>query len=75
LDWRYFRLLDLRERLLEVGDKVVWILQADGESYEIRRDAGSAKLLVGKLPMGVRRRVEHAALGVSDMGHYADELE
>ena len=41
------------ESLLDVVDDILRILQADAETHQIRGDAGSPKLLVGQLTMGV----------------------
>ena len=53
-------LADGGEGLLEVGDYVGGVLEADGEADEVGLDAGGDQLLIGELAVGVAGGMQHA---------------
>lgn len=61
--------------LVEVGDDVVYIFDADRQTDEVWGYAGLAQLLVRKLAMGVAGRMEHTCTCVGNVGYDADEIE
>ena len=65
----------ISQRLIEVGDDVFHVFDADGEADEVGGDAGFTQLLVGELAVCMARRVEHACARVGHVGHYGDELQ
>ena len=74
---RFFKAIwfGLLQRLLDVGDDVVHVFDADGEADEVGSDAGLAELLVGELTMGVAGWMEDTAAGIGYVGDDADELQ
>ena len=60
--------LDSGQRLLEVGDDVGDVLDADREADDVRAGAGGDLLLGGELAMGGRGGMNDQALGVADVG-------
>ena len=56
------------QRLLEVGDDVGDVLDADREADDVRTGAGGDLLLGGELAMGGRGGMNDQALGVADVG-------
>ena len=71
----------IRQRLVEVGDDVVLVLDADREPDDVRAGAGLDLLRVGKLTMRGRSRMNDQRTGVADIGqmreqlHLGDELD
>ena len=53
-------LADRFEGLLEVGDDVGGVLEADGEADEVGLDAGGDQLFVCELAVGVAGGMQHA---------------
>mmetsp|Transcript_25022 Transcript_25022/g.75241 ORF Transcript_25022/g.75241 Transcript_25022/m.75241 type:complete len:292 (-) Transcript_25022:1678-2553(-) len=68
-------LLDLRERLVEVNQDVVDVLDAHGEADELRRQTRLDLLLVGELRVRRGGRVDRERLRVADVGDVGEELE
>ena len=68
-------ILYLLQRLLEIRDDILGILDTDGQTHHVRRDAGFDQLLIGELTMGRGRGMEHAGAGVGDMDDDLRELE
>ena len=63
------------ERLVEVGENVVDMLQPDREAHIARRDAGCRLLFFRKLRVGGRRRVDGEAAGIADIGDVEEQLQ
>src|SRR5262245_12258319 len=68
------------QALLEVGDDVVLVLDADRQPHHVRTGAGHDLLLVGELAVRGRGRMDDERAGVADIGevreqpHIRDEL-
>ena len=63
-----------RERLVEVRDDVVDVLEPDREPDEVVRHARGRLLLVGQLLVGGRGRMDDQRLRVAHVGQQAEEL-
>src|SRR3954469_5089316 len=63
------------ERLIEIGDDVFPVLDADAQADQLRRYAGLALLRLRHLPVGRRGRMTGERLGVAKVNQAADELE
>lgn len=68
-------LLHLIHCLLEVGDDVVGVFDADRESDEVGCYTGFPQLFVRELPVGVAGWMQNAGSDVCDMGDNTDEVE
>src|SRR5690606_22301217 len=64
-----------RERLLEVADDVVDVLDADREPDGLRRDARGALFLLRELAVRGGRRVAGQRLGIADVDQPLEQLE
>jgi len=67
--------LTFPQRLVQVRDDVVFVLQTDGKADEVVRDARFEPLLRRQLLVGGGRRVDHEALGVADVRQVGEQLE
>src|SRR5690606_17084688 len=56
------------QRLVEVPQDVVDVLDADAQAHEVGAHAGRGLLVGGKLAVRGRGRVDGQALGVADVG-------
>lgn len=56
------------KRLLEIGDDVVDMLSAHGDTDGVLRGAGSIALILRELLVGCGPRVDGEGLGVTDTG-------
>ena len=65
----------LRQRLLQVGDDVGLVLDADRQAHDVRPGTRRRALLVGQLPVRRRRRMDDEALRVADVGEMAEQLQ
>ena len=65
----------LRKGLVEIGQDVVDVLDADGEADEFWFDAAGELLLGGKLGVGRGGWVNGEGFGVSEIGDVGEELE
>ena len=63
------------ERLIEIGDDVVGVFDADRQPHHIRPGAGLHALLVGQLAVRGRGRMDDQAARVADIGEMAEELD
>ena len=63
------------ERLIEIRDDVVHVLDADAEPDEVGRHTRRRLLFRRKLFVGRRRRMDHKALGVADVSKVAEEFQ
>ena len=63
------------EGLIEVGEDIVDVLDADGEADEFRRDATGGLLGVCELGVSGAGGVDGKALGVADIGEVGEEFE
>ena len=61
--------------MVEIGEDVVDVFDADGESDELGRNAGGKQLLLAELRVGGGRRVDRERLCVADVGEVFEELE
>ena len=68
-------LIHRAERLIEVGDDVVDVLDADAEPDHLRRHAGLPLLLRRHLPVRGRRRMAGQRLGVAQVDEPLDQRE
>ena len=64
-----------RQRLIQVGDDVGRVLDADREAHHIRAGARLRLLLVGKLAMRGRGRMDDQRAGVADIGEMGEQLD
>src|SRR5262245_13734352 len=69
------RSLDLRQRLLDVGDDVVLVLDADRETHDVRPGARRGALLVGELAVRGRGRMDDERARVADVGQVAKQAQ
>src|ERR1043166_2051521 len=69
------RALRLVERLLEVGEDVVLMLDAERQADIAVGDAGLQLLLGGQLRMRRRRRMNREAARIADIGDVIEHLE
>ena len=67
--------LERGERLVDVGEDVVDVFDADGEADEVGGDAGGPELVVGELAVGGAGGVQDAGARVGDVRHDGRELE
>jgi len=67
--------LRLGKGLVEVGEDVVDVLDADGEADKFGADATGELLLGGELRMGRGGRVNRQRLGVTKVGNVGEQLE
>ena len=67
--------LGLGDGLIEVGDDVIHVLDADGEADEVLRQVGILELLGGKLRVRGRGRMDNQGLCVADIGQMRKELD
>ena len=67
--------LQRSKSLIKVGYYVVNILNTDRKTYKIRSDSGFYQLLVGKLAVGMTRRMKHTCTNISNMCHNSYEFE
>ncbi len=58
----------LRKALLQIGDDVVLVLDADRKTHHVRPSARSRALLVRQLPVRGRGGMDHEAARVADVG-------
>ena len=63
------------ERLVEVGDQVVDVLDADREPDQSSGHAGGHELVGGQLGVGRGGVVDRQRLGVADVGQVAEQLQ
>src|SRR5579863_5255986 len=63
------------ERLVEIGDDVIDVLDADAQAYGLRPDACDALLLGRHLPVRGRGRMAGERLGVAEVHQALEELE
>ena len=63
------------ERLVQVLDDVVDVLDADREPHQILGDAGGCELLGRELAVGGGGRMGGEGLGVADVDQPGDELQ
>src|SRR5687767_14751566 len=63
------------ERLVEIGDDVVDMLDADRQPDIIVRDAGRQLLLCGQLGVRGRGRVNREAARIADIGDVVEQLQ
>lgn len=63
------------ERLIEIGDQVVDVLQSDAEADEVGRDAGRCLLFGLELLVSGACRVDDQRLGITDVRQKAEDLE
>lgn len=63
------------QRLVEVLEDVVDVLQAHRQPHQLRRHAGLRLLLGGKLLVRRAGRMDHQRLGVADVGQVGVELD
>src|SRR5215472_11705440 len=61
--------------LIEIGDDVGGVLQADGQPHNVGAGAGGYALLVGELAVCGGRRVDDQAPHVADVGKMREELD
>ena len=65
----------LRQRLLQVGDDVGLVLDADRQAHHVGPGAGRRALLIGELAVRRRRRMDDEAARVADVGEVREQLE
>ena len=65
----------LRERLRQVGDDVVDVLDADGEAHVIVGDAGRELVLGESCECVVAGRMDRQRARIADVGHVVEQLE
>ena len=65
----------LLQRLVEVADQVVGVLDPDREAHRVVGRPGQRALLVGELAVGGRGRVEDQRAGVAEVGHMAEQID
>src|SRR4051794_10628630 len=63
------------ERLVEVVDDVVRLLDADAETHEPRQHAGVGELLLAELRVGGGCRMDDERLRVADVGEVAGQVD
>lgn len=56
------------ERRIEIADQILGRFETDGQAHDIGSGAGRRALVVGKLSMRGRCRVQDQAAGVADIG-------
>jgi hypothetical protein len=61
-------------RLIEVGDDVRRVFEADRETHHVGAGAGSLQLFRRKLAVGGRCRVDDERSRIADIGEMRDEL-
>ena len=64
----------LAQRLVDVPQDVVRLLDADGQADHVGADAGAGQLILAQLAMGGRCGMDHQRLGVADVGQVAQEF-
>src|SRR5581483_3023880 len=69
------RRVELTERLIEIGDEVGRIFEADGQSQHAARDTRITQLLVGVPPLRGQHRQADQALDAAKAGGALDDLE
>ena len=62
------------QRLVQIGDDVVHVLDADGQPNQVRAHAGRPLFLVGQLLVGRARRMNDQRFGVTDVGQKREQL-
>ena len=62
------------QRLIEVGDDVFLVLEADRQPHHVRTGAGLHLLRVGKLAMGGRGGMDDQRARVADIGEMREQL-
>ena len=67
--------LDCVQRLIEIGDDVIDVLGADGQTDRVAADAYIGKLRIGELAVGRGGRVDHKALDIGDIGQQREDLQ
>src|SRR5581483_2359519 len=63
-----------RQRLLEIGDDVVGLLEPDREPHHVRPGAGLHLLRIRQLPVRGRRRMDDQRARVADIGEMREQL-
>ena len=63
------------DRLVEVGEDVANVFNADGKPHQLRRHARGRLLLSRELLMRGGGRMDHQRLGVADVGQQREKLE
>ena len=61
--------------MLEIGDNIVDVLDADGKPDIAIGDAGSQLVLDRKLRVGGRCRMDRQTAGIADIGDMVEELQ
>src|SRR5262249_11556327 len=69
------RFLGRAQRLAEIGQDVLGILETDREADHVLADAGCLELLGAHLLMGGAGGVDDQGLGVAHIGEVRDELQ
>ena len=69
------RPLAVGDGLIEIGEDVADILDADGESDQLGGHAGAGLLLDGKLLVRGGRGMDDQRLGIADIGQQRKQLE
>jgi hypothetical protein len=64
-----------RERLVEVGEQIVDVLDPDRQAHRVRGHAGGRELLLRELRVGGRGVVDRQRLRVADVRQVAEQLE
>src|SRR5262245_4552993 len=63
------------ERLVEVGDDIVDVLDADREAHVAGRHAAGELVRRAQLPVRGRSRMDGERPGIADVGHVVEEVE
>src|SRR5690554_5384225 len=66
---------DLRECLLQIGDQIVNMLDADRQSNHVGPNAGLRQFLIGQLPMGGGGGVAGECFAITDVDQSRDQLQ
>ena len=64
-----------RQRLLNISDEVLHILDTYRETDEVGSNTRLAQLLVRELAVGMAGRMQHTRACISHVGHDADEFQ
>ena len=72
--WQLLVAVGSLDGLIEIGEDIANVLDADGEADQLGRDAGAGLLLDGELLVRGGGGMDDERLGVADVGQQREEL-